>query len=424
MTGSLLTAANWPIIGQICTLLGKVMNAIYMMLDNILTTDQGLVGLSIIIYTILVYTCMMPLTIKQQRTSKMTSVMNPEIQAIQKKYRNKRDQASMMKQQEEMQKVYDKYGTSMTSGCLPMLIQLPILFALYRVIYNIPAYVPSVRVYFDNVVTPLMQQPDYASLLSGITNLTSALGGTAIENYDFANANKLVDMLYKFTTAQWGELEALFPSISGVIAENAAVVEQMNSFLGLNMAEAPGWMPSFAWIIPILSALTQWLSAKLMSGRQAQSASDSDNPMAQSMKTMNVTMPIFSAFICVTLPCGIGIYWIATSVVTILQQLAINSYMDKVDIDEMVKKNLEKANKKRAKKGLPPAKITQNATASLKTLKEEEEKEKAAEEAKKERIAKQIEESNKLYNTDAKPGSIAAKAAMVQKYNEAHEKRK
>lgn len=176
------------------------------------------------------------------------------------------------------------------------------------------------------------------------------MGGTSIENYDFANANKLVDMLYKFTTAQWGELEALFPSISGVIAENAAVVEQMNSFLGLNMAEAPGWMPSFAWIIPILSALTQWLSAKLMSGRQAQSASDSDNPMAQSMKTMNVTMPIFSAFICVTLPCGIGIYWIATSVVTILQQLAINSYMDKVDIDEMVKKNLEKANKKRAKK--------------------------------------------------------------------------
>ena len=63
----------------------------------------------------------------------------------------------MQKQNVEIQAVYDKYGTSMTSGCLPMLIQLPILFALYRVIYNIPAYVPSVRVYFDNVVTPLMQ---------------------------------------------------------------------------------------------------------------------------------------------------------------------------------------------------------------------------------------------------------------------------
>ena len=415
-----LTKAG-SILGPIATVLGYIMDILFRFTDTFGIMN---VGLCIILFTIVMKMLMLPLTIKQQKTTKLMAVISPEVQAIQRKYKGKTDTASQQKHNVEIQAVYDKYGTSMTSGCLPMLIQLPILFALYRVIYNIPAYVPSVRVYFDNVVTPLMQQPDYASLLSGITNLTSALGGTAIENYDFANANKLVDMLYKFTTAQWGELEALFPSISGVIAENAAVVEQMNSFLGLNMAEAPGWMPSFAWIIPILSALTQWLSAKLMSGRQAQSASDSDNPMAQSMKTMNVTMPIFSAFICVTLPCGIGIYWIATSVVTILQQLAINSYMDKVDIDEMVKKNLEKANKKRAKKGLPPAKITQNATASLKTLKEEEEKEKAAEEAKKERIAKQIEESNKLYNTDAKPGSIAAKAAMVQKYNEAHEKRK
>ena len=415
-----LTKAG-SILGPIATVLGYIMDILFRFTDTFGIMN---VGLCIILFTIVMKMLMLPLTIKQQKTTKLMAVISPEVQAIQRKYKGKTDTASQQKQNVEIQAVYDKYGTSMTSGCLPMLIQLPILFALYRVIYNIPAYVPSVRVYFDNVVTPLMQQPDYASLLSGITNLTSALGGTAIENYDFANANKLVDMLYKFTTAQWGELEALFPSISGVIAENAAVVEQMNSFLGLNMAEAPGWMPSFAWIIPILSALTQWLRAKLMSGRQAQSASDSDNPMAQSMKTMNVTMPIFSAFICVTLPCGIGIYWIATSVVTILQQLAINSYMDKVDIDEMVKKNLEKANKKRAKKGLPPAKITQNATASLKTLKEEEEKEKAAEEAKKERIAKQIEESNKLYNTDAKPGSIAAKAAMVQKYNEAHEKRK
>lgn len=415
-----LTKAG-SILGPIATVLGYIMDILFRFTDTFGIMN---VGLCIILFTIVMKMLMLPLTIKQQKTTKLMAVISPEVQAIQRKYKGKTDTASQQKQNVEIQAVYDKYGTSMTSGCLPMLIQLPILFALYRVIYNIPAYVPSVRVYFDNVVTPLMQQPDYASLLSGITNLTSALGGTSIENYDFANANKLVDMLYKFTIAQWGELEALFPSISGVIAENAAVVEQMNSFLGLNMAEAPGWMPSFAWIIPILSALTQWLSAKLMSGRQAQSASDSDNPMAQSMKTMNVTMPIFSAFICVTLPCGIGIYWIATSVVTILQQLAINSYMDKVDIDEMVKKNLEKANKKRAKKGLPPAKITQNATASLKTLKEEEEKEKAAEEAKKERIAKQIEESNKLYNTDAKPGSIAAKAAMVQKYNEAHEKRK
>ena len=86
---SLLTAANWPIIGQLCWLLGKVMNFIYEILDKILPSDNGLVGLSIIIYTILVYTLMMPLTIKQQRSSKMMAVINPEVQAIQKKYKNK-----------------------------------------------------------------------------------------------------------------------------------------------------------------------------------------------------------------------------------------------------------------------------------------------------------------------------------------------
>ena len=67
---SLLTAANWPIVGQLCWLLGKVMNFIYEVLDNILPGDNGLVGLSIIIYTIFVYMLMMPLTVKQQRASK------------------------------------------------------------------------------------------------------------------------------------------------------------------------------------------------------------------------------------------------------------------------------------------------------------------------------------------------------------------
>ena len=381
------------------------------------------VGLCIILFTIVMKTLMIPLTIKQQKTTKLMSVMNPEIQAIQKKYKGKSDQESMQRQNVEIQAVYEKYGTSMTGGCLPLLIQMPILLALYRVIYNIPAYVPSVRVYFDNVVTPLMGQADYAQKLQEITNIATACGGK-LDKFDFTNANRLVDMLYKFSTSQWGELQALFPAISDVIGQNAAVVERMNTFLGLNMAEAPGWVPSFAWIIPVLAAVSQWFSTKLMSGNQPSTSADAENPMAQSMKTMTTTMPLFSAFICITMPAGLGIYWIATSVVTIIQQLIVNAYMDKVNIDDMIAKNLEKVNKKRAKQGLPPAKVTQNATASLKAIKAEEEKEKAAEEVKKEKIAKQIEESSKYYNTNAKPGSLASKAAMVQKYNEAHDKRK
>ena len=414
-----LTKAG-SILGPIATVLGYVMDILFRF-----TSSFGVfnVGLCIILFTIVMKTLMIPLTIKQQKTTKLMSVMNPEIQAIQKKYKGKSDQESMQRQNVEIQAVYEKYGTSMTGGCLPLLIQMPILLALYRVIYNIPAYVPSVRVYFDNVVTPLMGQADYAQKLQEITNIATACGGK-LDKFDFTNANRLVDMLYKFSTSQWGELQALFPAISDVIGQNAAVVERMNTFLGLNMAEAPGWVPSFAWIIPVLAAVSQWFSTKLMSGNQPSTSADAENPMAQSMKTMTTTMPLFSAFICITMPAGLGIYWIATSVVTIIQQLIVNAYMDKVNIDDMIAKYLEKVNKKRAKQGLPPAKVTQNATASLKAIKAEEEKEKAAEEVKKEKIAKQIEESSKYYNTNAKPGSLASKAAMVQKYNEAHDKRK
>ena len=414
-----LTKAG-SILGPIATVLGYVMDILFRF-----TSSFGVfnVGLCIILFTIVMKTLMIPLTIKQQKTTKLMSVMNPEIQAIQKKYKGKSDQESMQRQNVEIQAVYEKYGTSMTGGCLPLLIQMPILLALYRVIYNIPAYVPSVRVYFDNVVTPLMGQADYAQKLQEITNIATACGGK-LDKFDFTNANRLVDMLYKFSTSQWGELQSLFPAISDVIGQNAAVVERMNTFLGLNMAEAPGWVPSFAWIIPVLAAVSQWFSTKLMSGNQPSTSADAENPMAQSMKTMTTTIPLFSAFICITMPAGLGIYWIATSVVTIIQQLIVNAYMDKVNIDDMIAKNLEKVNKKRAKQGLPPAKVTQNATASLKAIKAEEEKEKAAEEVKKEKIAKQIEESSKYYNTNAKPGSLASKAAMVQKYNEAHDKRK
>ena len=281
-----LTKAG-SILGPIATVLGYVMDILFRF-----TSSFGVfnVGLCIILFTIVMKTLMIPLTIKQQKTTKLMSVMNPEIQAIQKKYKGKSDQESMQRQNVEIQAVYEKYGTSMTGGCLPLLIQMPILLALYRVIYNIPAYVPSVRVYFDNVVTPLMGQADYAQKLQEITNIATACGGK-LDKFDFTNANRLVDMLYKFSTAQWGELQALFPAISDVIGQNAAVVERMNTFLGLNMAEAPGWVPSFAWIIPVLAAVSQWFSTKLMSGNQPSTSADAENPMAQSMKTMTTTMP-------------------------------------------------------------------------------------------------------------------------------------
>ena len=109
--GILLTQREGFLIGNIAKILGFIMNAIFEVLNKFGIVN---VGLCIILFTVIFYMLMLPMTIKQQRSSKMMSVMNPEIQAIQKKYANRRDQASTMQMQQELSLVYEKYGTTPT----------------------------------------------------------------------------------------------------------------------------------------------------------------------------------------------------------------------------------------------------------------------------------------------------------------------
>ncbi len=420
------------ILGPVSQILGMIMDLLFR-----LTSSVGIlnIGLCIILFTLVVKILMFPLTIKQQKSSKLMAVMQPEIQAIQNKYKGKTDNESMMKMNVETKAVYEKYGTSMTGGCLQLVIQLPILFALYRVIYNIPAYVSSVKIYFMQVVYAITNVSNIADLpegagasllqfatdhnipLTGITKIGDLVGDTGE-----VLGNKMVDILYKLNPEQWGELANRFPEAAAVITENSAAIEKMNSFLGINLATNPwqGFAPSAAWLIPILAGVSQWLSAKLMMSNQPQQ--DENSTSAQMMKQMNVMMPLMSVFFCFTFPAAIGIYWVASSVFQIIQQLIVNAYLEKVDMDEMIKKNLEKANAKRAKKGLPPQKISQSATVNVKNIQAAQQREEQARNEKLEKTKQQVKESNEYYNKDANPGSLASKAAMVAKYNEKHNK--
>ena len=202
----------------------------------------------------------------------------------------------------------------------------------------------------------------------------------------------------------------------------------MNNFLGINLAEAPGFALTPALLIPILSGLSQWVSTKLMTANQpiTNKSADEENTMASSMKMMNNMMPFMSAFFCITMPAGLGIYWVATSVVMIVQQIVLNFYFGRMDMEEMLMKNLEKANKKRAKKGLPPQSVSNIAKQTVKNL-ENVEQIKAEQQRKMEQSKNRMKESTDYYNNynpAAKPGSIAAKANMVQQYNERNEKKK
>ncbi len=409
--GIVLTQSNTFIIGSIAKLLGFIMNGIFNALSYIGIEN---IGLSIIIFTVIVYTLMIPMTIKQQKFSRMSAVMNPEIQKIQKKYKNKKDQASMMKMQEETKLVYEKYGTSPTGGCLGSLIQFPILFALWPVIQNIPAYVTSIKDAYMPLVNQIMATDGYQKIMEGIGKASPIMINP--ETYDYSKANTLVDVLYKFRPGTWDTLADKFPDLTNLIDSTKNSLTHLNTFLGINIAETPGSMfmtatKNFsigliivALAIPVLSGLSQWISAKLM--QQATSTgNDDDNPMAAQMKTMMNVMPLISVFMCFSMPAGLGIYWIASAVVRTIQQLVINKFLSKKSMDELIEENMKKAAKKREKKDAVSGKeINAMAHKNVKNIDDQKRK---------------TTSSNNIdsYKQNAKPGSLASKANMVSDFN-------
>ena len=412
MLGLVATQHTGAILGPVAKLLGWVMNAIFNMMDSLFGIQN--IGLCIILFTIVIYMCMFPLTYKQQKFSKMSAKMSPELNALRKKYEGKQDQASLMAMQDEQKAIYEKYGVSPSGSCIQLLIQMPVLFALYRVIYNVPAYITGVKNVFLPLVNKILTMEGSVEYM---TELGTSLGVS--KKLDFSQANTIVDVLNKFQSKNWVELADKFPELSDMIFKTQSDIDHMNTFLGINIANSPATLLKTGSIlliigaiaIPVLAALTQWLNVKLMP--QA-AAANADDPMSQSMKQMNLMMPIMSAVFCFTLPSGMGLYWIMSALVRSVQQLILNKHFDKMDLDAIIKSNLEKVNEKRAKQGLPPQRINEKAIRAAQAKPVDEEK--AA--AKKAQTQENIKKATAYYNENAKPGSIASKANMVKKFDE------
>lgn len=388
------------LLGQIFNLLFNFVNAIDGLFHNV---NLPIIGICVILFTVIVKLLMMPLTIKQQKFSKLSNMMNPELQAIQAKYKDKRDAVSVSQMQAETKAVYAKYGTSPSGGCLVMLIQLPIMFALYRVIYKIPGYVTKIKDICLNIYYALDKDPLWMGKM-GKTKL------------DISSKTAFVDSAYNLTKSDWNELAAKFADnadISSAISENGNKLVNMTNFFGINLTQNPGFKWSIALLIPILAGVTQWLTSKLMTTKSKVQTDNGQGGMQNSMKVMNMIMPIMTVFFCITFPACVGIYWIASSVVQIIVQIVINRKMDKIDIEQMVQSNIEKVNAKRAKKGLPPQKMVNSATSYVEMVKKQE-----ARDARKGERDAEIKKSTEFYGKAANPNSLAAKAGMVKMYNE------
>ncbi|OUQ28123.1 stage III sporulation protein J [Lachnoclostridium sp. An131] len=423
MTGLFLTKNATPILGQFAAVLGWIINGIFNFLDSIGIPN---VGLTVVLFTVIIYTLMLPLTYKQQKFSRMSVKMNPELQAIQKKYKGKQDQVSMLKMQDEMKAVYAKYGTSQMGSCLPLLIQLPFLLAVYRVVYAIPAYVDKVRAVYTPLVSQLVN-------IEGAQDVLTKLSSAAQFSRQAFNENTIIDILNKASTAEWDTVASSFPDLSGVIDQTRNALESINGFLGLNISNSPWFSIKQFWaegaylllivalLIPVLAGLTQWISVRLMPTAAPATGDGNSEDMMKSMRMMNNFMPLMSVWFCFVLPVGVGIYWVMSAVVRMVQQLAINKYLSKMDIDEEIKKNIEKYNRKREKDGLPPERLNNVARTSAKSVEPKNTKKR---EITSEDRMKQIKDSTEYYKKgEAKPGSLAAKARMVEQYNEKTKKK-
>lgn len=433
MSDILLTAYPGSILGPIAKLLGMLMDWIYSGISNITGGRVESVVLSIVIITIIIYMCLLPLTIKQQKFSKLSQKMQPEMQAIQAKYKNKKDQASMMAMQEETQLLYQKYGISPMGSCVQMLIQMPILFALYRVFYNIPAYLSGVKGSFTGLVDSIQQTSGYQDTLVSLMEKYNVVTSSGLNASNAASkladasgdalSNYIIDILYKLPSKGWDALMdgKFFDGIQSAVEKTNDALLHFNYFLGLNISDTPWYIIKsnftdkpdkwllfviLALLIPVLSYLTQMLNIKLMP-----QATNGNDQVASQMKMMNLMMPLMSLFFCFTVPVGLGIYWICSALVRGIQQFFVNRHIENLDLEAVMAKNEEKAKNKRKKMGLSEDYIKK--AAQIKTKSIDSKANVSASADTEEKLAKAAE-----YKANAKAGSLASKANMVKEFNE------
>ena len=417
MTDIILTQYSGKIIGPIARLIGFIMNSLYMFLDDIFSVQN--IALCIILFTVIIYFLLLPLTYKQQKFSRLQQEMQPEVNAIREKYKNKKDPESMQKMNEETQLVYQKYGVSTTGSCVQLLINFPIMLAMWQVIRNIPAYVSSVRAVFTPLVDKIMRVDGYQDIMKSF--IKDANVNTVSLNFEngTTTANSIIDALYALPSNGWETLKNSFSGLGDVINSTEASISHLNNLFGINIANSPMNLIATGWgnkdfllilgaiLIPLLSYGSQVLNIKLMTSANSNNSKGEPSALEKQMKTMNTMMPLLSLFMVFSLPVGLGIYWITGSVVRSIQQVVLNRHMRDLDLESIIEKNKIKVEKKKEKHGIYANQIANAARLSTRNITP------VSTSEKEEKIQKWEECAQ-----NARKGSLLEKANMVRDFNE------
>lgn len=263
------------------TILYKPLGAFLAAINDVV----GSYGLALIIFTLIVKFLLLPLSIKQQHSSAKMAALAPKQKEIQNKFKNDKQ-----RQNEELTKLYQQEGVNPAGGCLPLLIQFPIIIALYSIISRPLSYM-------------------YRLTAEQIVAAGSTLGIAVTEKTLRANEISIASGI-------WNNI-SLFPQYANLTPIDF-------NFLGINLAATPSFkVLSVLWIIPILAAVTSYFSI-VITNRINPAMQAAEGTAATMNNTMKYTMPLMSLWMTFTFPCGIGVYWILSSAFAILQQYILN----------------------------------------------------------------------------------------------------
>lgn len=322
-------------------------------------------GITIVIFTLVTRLLLTPLQLSSQRTSRGMSKIQPEMQRIQNKYKNKKDQESQLQQSNEMKALYKRYKINPLSGCLPLLIQFPLIIALFNVLREPARYITKLKDQYENIATDVAKNVSNAPQL--LEGFKKAISTNTRNEYDLSNVNDLSQFLSHLNSSQWEEfLSKISTEAQAILQPSLKIKEQFEMFLGVNLVDTPALLIKggvwLALLVPIIAGASTYIFSKITmasSTAMQQPAVNADgtkqvNSTESMMKTMNMMMPVMTAMFSYTMPIGLAVYWIAGNVIMVGQQWFVNKIITKQDakLEEQlrVEREAEAKEKKTVKK--------------------------------------------------------------------------
>jgi len=330
------------IVRPIAALFGHIVNALFNVVYFVSPAHS--LGFTIILMTIIFRACMMPLSIKAQKSMMRMRELKPELDKIQAKYGNSKDPEIIKKMNAEKQVLMQKHDANPLKGCFPMLLQMPLFIGLNFIMRQAFLYITHLRTLYYDLAVAIQRVPGYIELIrptaeellpNAILRNNQEVQALIARGYTFEAARAQVGdvislavpadlsrVINRFTAENWAYLqEHISPTYWAEIARLNDYRHSIESFLGLSMVEQSGW----TWphiLLPLLTVITmfcsQWLSQQRMADPNA------DDKVKMQQKIMLIVMPLFIGFITVGLPGGVALFWVTSQVFQVGQDLILN----------------------------------------------------------------------------------------------------